>query len=274
MEAENNSARQVRVVMVPVDCLKHNPHNERIYSRDSEAEDRLEKEITQDGYIRDPFIVTKDNTVADGNRRLAIARKLGIKEVPVAYISADSDDALLINSVTHNCRKRKLTPSELFRAIDQLWPVYEANVHGSPSAGHMSREARATRTRELVGADVCLEGRQVQRYRKTMQQLVECDPDAWERIKSRPDCYEEAVRIVRASQAKGAQDCSADAVITKSLTNLRVTIEAATKLRELAAEMRPKEVRDLKAFLAALGVLVDHIQATRAQSRSEVERAE
>jgi len=73
--------------IVKVNVNKIKPVNEE-WTKTSRKLKTLEEEIKKDGYIKQPLIVNKvTGLTEDGNHRIIVAKKLGIKEVPVIYIN-------------------------------------------------------------------------------------------------------------------------------------------------------------------------------------------
>jgi len=79
---------KLRITFVKVDSLKAPEYNPRKW--DEAAAQQLEKSIHEYGMV-DPIIVNsapkRINIVIGGNFRLATARKLKLKEVPVVYVN-------------------------------------------------------------------------------------------------------------------------------------------------------------------------------------------
>ncbi|MDO8566102.1 MAG: DNA modification methylase [Candidatus Moranbacteria bacterium] len=79
---------KLQVQYVDVTLLKASEYNPRKWSK--EAETQLQESIKRFGLV-DPFVVNsaseRMNILIGGHFRLAMAKKLGIKEVPVVYIS-------------------------------------------------------------------------------------------------------------------------------------------------------------------------------------------
>jgi len=79
---------KLQVQYVDASILKASEYNPRQWTK--EAEDHLQKSIKRFGLV-DPFVVNsapqRKNIVIGGHFRLAMAKKLGITEVPVVYIN-------------------------------------------------------------------------------------------------------------------------------------------------------------------------------------------
>jgi DNA modification methylase len=83
------------IVHVPIDDLKADPANPRRIS-DAELE-ALTRSIREFGLI-DPIIARKeDRTVIGGHQRLLVARRLGLKSVPVTFLDITKEKAQLLN---------------------------------------------------------------------------------------------------------------------------------------------------------------------------------
>lgn len=78
-----NTEESVRVVtMVSPDTLKFSPFNPKVRTT-SRAVAKLKEKIIKAGKIISPIIITTDSYVADGHRRLTVAKELGYTLVPV-----------------------------------------------------------------------------------------------------------------------------------------------------------------------------------------------
>ncbi len=89
-KASNNEIveEKLHVQYVPTADLKTADYNPRKWSKEAEAQ--LQESIISYGLV-DPFIVNaapqRKNVLIGGHFRLSIAKKLGIKEVPIVYIN-------------------------------------------------------------------------------------------------------------------------------------------------------------------------------------------
>lgn len=78
-DVERDGKMEYQVVHLPVDALRSALYNP---PRRAEMVADLVRAIEKSGYMK-PLDVTKDNVIIDGHRRLAAARALGWKTVPV-----------------------------------------------------------------------------------------------------------------------------------------------------------------------------------------------
>ncbi|MCH8199829.1 MAG: ParB N-terminal domain-containing protein, partial [Chloroflexi bacterium] len=80
---------------LPIDDLRPDPANPRYISEDElEA---LTRSIRQFGFI-DPVIARRDGRVViGGHQRLVVARRLGMKTVPVVFVDLTPEQARLLN---------------------------------------------------------------------------------------------------------------------------------------------------------------------------------
>lgn len=81
-EMATSTRHEVIVEMVHPDTLKFAPFNPPIRTS-PRALIKLRSEIEEAGEIIIPLVVTYDNFVADGHRRLTIARELGYEVIPI-----------------------------------------------------------------------------------------------------------------------------------------------------------------------------------------------
>jgi ParB-like chromosome segregation protein Spo0J len=260
--AAKDQASVVKVVWVSPKTLTSNPENSEIYSSDPVACDELKRQILDDGGIRDPLIVAEDTKVVlDGNRRLAIALESDFEKVPVVYVPAHDTCDILYHSISHNARKRKLTKSEYFRAINMLWPELEQRIQKEPGAGQMSHKLKFNRTRDAVGFAVGLDGRSAERYRKTWRDLEKCAPGTFARIKNLPDCFELALQIIkehnRTTASPQARDMRLE--VMKTLDGLKSAVEQAAKLQGLTSFVALADADHLGALAIKLSEVSDGV---------------
>jgi DNA modification methylase len=87
-EKPKSLANKLKVEYVDASLLKASEYNPRKWTKEAEAQ--LQESIKRFGLV-DPFVVNSApkrlNTLIGGHFRLAMAKKLGIKKVPVIYIS-------------------------------------------------------------------------------------------------------------------------------------------------------------------------------------------
>lgn len=104
--------------------------------------------IQQHG-ILEPLALTRERVLADGHRRLAVAKILKLKSVPVAiHHELDLDAAALW--VTLNGESLNLTPSQWLDAVAHGLPL---DTPGFPE----SLKRRILRLQELIGPDAVKE---------------------------------------------------------------------------------------------------------------------
>src|SRR5688572_26462280 len=90
MLAELGTVTKV-IEYVHPDTLKFAPFNPQSRTT-SRAISKLKKEIEKAGGIIVPLVVTLDNYIADGHRRLSVARELNYESVPVVRIDQSLPD--------------------------------------------------------------------------------------------------------------------------------------------------------------------------------------
>lgn len=105
-----------KIVMVPVNQLKEGKVGLSYDIRFPSTS--LLRSIAEVGVLN-PLVITRDNEVLSGNRRMMAARILGIEKVPCVYAEVDpSDDAAkALLSVDANIYRRK-TRDELIRDVE------------------------------------------------------------------------------------------------------------------------------------------------------------
>jgi ParB-like chromosome segregation protein Spo0J len=101
--------------------LKPNNANRQYFTRDDGKEiTALEKDIQKRG-IQVPLVAKQDGTLLAGHRRLLVAKKNGMKKVPVQYVVGKiTPQEELEFLIKDNLLRRQLTPAEreaLYRAL-------------------------------------------------------------------------------------------------------------------------------------------------------------
>src|SRR3990167_8949887 len=85
---EIDSEKQLKITYVPVDSLQPSEYNPRSWSKD--AAGQLKESITRYGMV-DPILVNsapeRNGVLIGGHFRWAMAKELGITEVPVVYLN-------------------------------------------------------------------------------------------------------------------------------------------------------------------------------------------
>ena len=115
--------------------LKEHPQKAVVPVMDDGQFKDLVESIRRDG-IRVPLDVTKANVVLDGHSRLAAARALNLKEVPVRVVKYEGDEAKLM--LTTNLARRHLTSEQRIALLAKV--LEDRRASGRTK---MSREERA-----------------------------------------------------------------------------------------------------------------------------------
>ena len=111
--------KNMQVKYMNVEDIQVSPFNPPVRTTDKSLH-ILKEEISDDGEILIPLILSEDGFLADGHRRLAIAKELGIKEVPT-ITQKGHDNANLWRTL--NTGTRKMGSADVFQAIV---------LHGAP----------------------------------------------------------------------------------------------------------------------------------------------
>lgn len=85
-----------KVVMVPIGIIQVAPFNPENRTQENERLRTLMQGIKDLGGIVYPLIVSNDNKLIDGHRRLACAKALGIKEVPCIVLPLELQQAWIV----------------------------------------------------------------------------------------------------------------------------------------------------------------------------------
>ena len=78
------------LIKITIDTLKEHPLNARIYG-DSAPERALVESIKRNGVL-EPIVISRDNTIISGHRRVAACSVVGITEIPARKVDEHSDN--------------------------------------------------------------------------------------------------------------------------------------------------------------------------------------
>lgn len=108
---DNQKARRVA-------ALTPHPKNEEIYGDRDELDDEFLDSIDEHGIIT-PVVITTDDTIISGHRRVAAAGHLGIREVPVRVQEFEDELAARLKLVESN-RQREKSFSQRMREAEEI----------------------------------------------------------------------------------------------------------------------------------------------------------
>ena len=158
-------------VTARVETLKPHPLSEEIYA--DEPDIALVDNVRARGII-EPFIVTADNEVLSGNRRLKAAKQAGIKEVPVRIVEVHSDvemERLILDS---NLQRQK-TVEQRLREFDHYLAIEKRGASSRrgqrTDLGKNSSTSPAGRARDLAARKVGLSGAHAEIGLKVLDEL-------------------------------------------------------------------------------------------------------
>jgi ParB-like chromosome segregation protein Spo0J len=114
---------------VEVRLLKTNSQNTLIFKRESdEYFNNLTEDIRKRGILV-PLLVKRDNTLLAGHNRLEIAKKIGLKYVPVQYVQDDlTPEAEQEFLIKDNLFRRQFSGEEWIEIYRRLVPEYDSII--------------------------------------------------------------------------------------------------------------------------------------------------
>lgn len=123
----SSSVNSELVRQIPVERLFDNPMN-RFSTKEDEAFIRSMNSIEQDGFFEDLVVTPTDDgnyRIISGHRRAAIARKLGMKQVPckVRTYKDELEEARAL--IGANIHKRSISPLDMARQLQVLSEVLD-----------------------------------------------------------------------------------------------------------------------------------------------------
>jgi ParB family chromosome partitioning protein len=172
-----------------------NNHPFKVLDDDRMAD--LVKSITVNGVLT-PVLLRPDNAggyeMISGHRRMHAAKLAGLKTIP-SVIKEMSDDDAVIAMVDSNVQREEILPSE--RAFSFKMKMEALNHRGERTdltcglEVHKLEETQDNKTRNQIGKEAGMGGRQVQRYIK----LTELRPELLELVDSKKIGISTAVDI-------------------------------------------------------------------------------
>jgi hypothetical protein len=279
MKKKDSSSPPVQIVFLEgdeIERLVRHPKHADLSSRDPDRVARLKEAVLRIGEIIKPVVLSKKGEVLAGWTRVTVAKDLKIR-LPVIYLDL-SEDAQVEFIAEDNAFDHTGSCSDHFRAVATLWETCGRTSQGE-LGGHVATKERETKTRERVAAKYGrISPRQVQRYHSTLGELHAADSTAWERIKDRDDCYEEALRIIKAHKANteaepepaaAAATDRIDQKVQRTLKLIEKVLAAAQELQALSSNLRLDELQRLRALFENFAALVAAIERKRAEAQGE-----
>lgn len=147
--------------------LQTNPLNQELFAKESdEYFEALTKDIKQRGILV-PLIAKPDNVLLAGENRLAIARQLKLKKVPVQIILNQLSDQEEVEILAKdNLFRRHISSQQRFKIYMKLYPDFESSLNqekrGRSKTPKLTAEIIARDTNQKVEAV----RKQLQRYKK------------------------------------------------------------------------------------------------------------
>ena len=105
------------VMMIPLDNIQRSPENDTLYrpvDKDDPEIQALALSIRQNGVL-EPLVVTQDNFLLSGHRRLVVSRIAGLKEVPCRVEPILHDDPRFVSLLREYNRQRDKSNDERLR---------------------------------------------------------------------------------------------------------------------------------------------------------------
>jgi len=111
--------KNLGVRTVELQSLKEKEDLKRLIPQTPQQLEQIETSIRENG-IAVPIVVDKEMNIIDGYTRFEIAKKLGIKEVPVIIMDFSSPAEERIWAMRMNVERRQLTPEKFLELIDKI----------------------------------------------------------------------------------------------------------------------------------------------------------
>lgn len=162
------------VKTVDVSALIPHPSNKKYFRTESaEYFERLREDIQKRGIVV-PLIAKKDGQLLAGHNRLAVAKELGLKYVPVQYVlrelNAEQEQEFLIKD---NLLRRQFTGEEWLNIYRNLYPNFEEEILSERLKGRAKKGTQAISAKNIAedtGQNVSAVQKQLQKFRHKHEQ--------------------------------------------------------------------------------------------------------
>jgi N6-adenosine-specific RNA methylase IME4 len=160
---------------INVNILKEHPLNKQIYGDEDEPQfNALVEKIKSSGWIK-TIIVTKDDVIISGHRRVKAAIALGIEAVECEIVDNDEEKQLEIflneNAYRQKSTFQLLKESELYFEIEKK-KAYQREIAGVNPGSNLTQG----RTNEIVAEKIGMSTSSYKKGRKILKRIEE-EPD-------------------------------------------------------------------------------------------------
>ena len=153
------------------------------HRRDMGDIDALAKSISEDGLLH-PIVITKDNDLLAGVRRLATCEQLGWTDVRVTVVDLDE---IVRGELAENAIRKDFTPSEIDAVRRALEPVEKAAAKERMSEGGKgAKVSQPSRVTDTIGAFAGVSGRTVEKIAAVID-AAEAEPERFGKLKEDMD---------------------------------------------------------------------------------------
>ena len=140
--------------------------------------DALAKSIAEIGLLH-PVVITSNNELIAGARRLAACKQLGWKKVPVTVVNID---ACVRGEYAENTLRKDFTPSEMVAIAATLDGHERALAKLRMTLGKISTGFKTGKTRDLLAASFGISGRTLEKA-KAVVQAAEAEPEKFAKLR-------------------------------------------------------------------------------------------
>lgn len=198
-EKEDFLAKQNKLMYIDVNILHNDPENDKIYVSELHTNDfeALKEDIRQIG-IKQPLLVKVhphlplEYIVISGHRRLAVAKEIGLKQVPVMVEIIENEIDLLrskISLLTTNMLTRNRTPYEKALEIQKMKALIL-------EAKKLDPETYKGKTLDLLSECLNISTRQLKKYTQFNLQQNDLDEETLENFKKGECTLNEVVKEI------------------------------------------------------------------------------
>ena len=158
---------------LPVERLQHHPISQQIYGQ-ADGND-LANSIAEHGVL-EPLVVTCDNFVLSGHRRLAACRTIGLAEVPVVIVDPADDTAAIDLLLAANAQRIKTNEQLAREASARMKIEKEKARRRQAEAGSSKLPAKSPEagdSRAVVGKQMGVGPKKIDQFVKVVDKLDE-----------------------------------------------------------------------------------------------------
>ena len=160
---------------IEISKLNPHPNNRRVYGYDDNIPELAER-IKQSNWIK-PILITRQNMIISGHRRVEACKALNINEIEFEYVPDDPITQLEL-FVGENCYReksnyQKTQEAKIYAEIEQH-KAYDRMIHTNEPRETFPQgvdEEEKGRTRDIVAEKIGMSGRSLDKAQKVIDKM-------------------------------------------------------------------------------------------------------